>query len=172
MREASLQPKPAFRRLMRVLLGSFLLFLIASPGARAADDTELKRLQSLLGIINQELRASYEQYRMASEARAQALQTQMRDYLISPDIQNFEEVQERQREARRRDREMTDQMDRILANIRELEDRKKPILDRMSQELLRERAAPPAESAAPAEPGSPPTQPTSRPATSAPAGGY
>jgi len=164
---------------VRILLAGLGAFLVLVAGARAADDTELRRLQTLLGVINQEIQASYQQYRMASEARGQALQTQMKDYLISPDIQDFEEVQRQQREARRRDQEMTDQMDRILAQIRELDTQKKLILDRI-YEILRERAAQPPEpaqttpSARPPQTSEParPAPPSTRSTAPAPAGGY
>ena len=166
-------------RPVRILLAVLCALLVLLPGARAADDTELKRLQNLLSVINQELQASYQQYQMASEARRYALQTQLNDYLAPAEIQQYEDFQRRQRDAARRDRELAEQMDRILARVRELEDQKKPVLDRI-YEILRERAAQPPEatqetpSARPTPSSEParPAQPSPRSTAPAPAGGY
>lgn len=169
-----------------LLLGIVFALLAFSGSARAADDSELKRLQATLAVINQELQAAYQQYQMASDARRHGFVSQLNEYLFaSPDVQMLEDVNQRRREAEHRDRELAEQLDRILAYIKELEGRKKPVLDRI-YELLQERASqanqtpglgqpaeppPPteaAESTPPAKPAPSPLPPTRQ----APAKGY
>jgi len=137
---------------MALLLAALLALISFSVGARA-EDAELKRLQTMLAVINQEIQAAYEQYQIVIQTRRKALEGETEEYVYAPDIQDFEEVKQRQREAKRRDRELTDQMDRILANIKELEARKQPVLNRI-YELLQERAAPASEAVQPTPPAS------------------
>jgi len=137
---------------MALLLAALLALISFSVGVRA-DDTELKRLQTMLAVINQEIQAAYEQYQIVIQTRRKALQGETEEYVYAPDIQDFEEVKQRQREAKRRDGELTDQMDRILANIKELEARKQPVLNRI-YELLQERSAPASEAVQPTPPAS------------------
>lgn len=110
-----------------------ILLLLAGAAQGAGEDAELRRLQGILGVINQEIQAAYQQYQTIAEARRNAFQLQLFRDLRTPDVQNFELVQEEQREAMRRDRELGEQMNQTLARIRELEARKQPILQRIYQ---------------------------------------
>jgi hypothetical protein len=108
-----------------------ILLLLAGAAHGAGEEVELRRLQGVLNVINQEIQAAYQQYQVIAEARRNIYQLQILGDLRTPDVQNFEAVQEQQREALRRDRELADQMSQILVRIRELEARKQPILERI-----------------------------------------
>lgn len=120
--------KPTALRLLLVLQ-----ILLAGTAFAANEEIEIRRLQGVLSVINQEIQAAYQQYQVIAEARRNIYQLQILGELRTPDIQNFEIAQEEQREILRRDREMADAMSQILVRIRELEARKQPILQRIYQ---------------------------------------
>lgn len=120
--------KPTAVRLLLVLQ-----ILLAGTAFAANEEIEIRRLQGVLSVINQEIQAAYQQYQVIAEARRNIYQLQILGELRTPDIQNFEIAQEEQRETLRRDREMADTMSQILVRIRELEARKQPILQRIYQ---------------------------------------
>jgi hypothetical protein len=139
-----------------------ILLLLAGSAHAAGEEVELRRLQGILNVINQEMQAGYQQYQTIAEARRNAFQLQMFRDLRTPDIQNFEAVQEEQREAMRRDRELADQMSQTLARIRELEARKQPILQRIYQLIEDISVAVPRPAPALEEPVAAPVAPAER----------
>lgn len=116
----------------------FAMLLILAGHAGADDfDAELKRLQSTLFTLNQELAATYSQFQMLMEARRASMQQGILD---GPqpglDYRDYETVVAAQAAARARSDELTRQMDQLLAKAREIDVEKQPILQRV-YELLR-----------------------------------
>lgn len=123
---------------MRCRFILFIMMLMLAGHISAADtDTELKRLQSALVTLNQEMSATYSQFQMVLEARRASIQQEM---LEGPrpglDYRNYEAIVAAQNEARERGRELAGQMDQLLARVKEIEAEKQPILQRV-YELLR-----------------------------------
>lgn len=120
----------------RLVLCVVLLALAGHVGA-ADFDAELKRLQSVLATLNQELESTYGQFQMVQEAQRAAIQ---QEYLAGPrpgfDNRNYDDIINAQAEARDREQELTRQMDQLLDRARDIEAQKQPILQRL-YELLR-----------------------------------
>ncbi|HSD61830.1 MAG TPA: hypothetical protein VLC55_13340 [Burkholderiales bacterium] len=110
----------------------------------ADEDVEIRRLQGVLGAINQEIQAEFQHYQMVLQARRETMQILMYGALATPDPVNFEAVKEEQRKLLRRDDELRSQLDQILARIRDLEARKQPLIDRLYELAATARAAAPA----------------------------
>jgi predicted nucleic acid-binding Zn-ribbon protein len=112
-----------------LLLGLFCLF---SAAAVASDDAELRRLQSILATLNQQLEATYRQFQMVQQARRDVLQT---IYFVRPglDPRSYDEITEAQTQAMRQEKELTEQMHRLLAKAREIEAQMNPVLERIYQ---------------------------------------
>lgn len=138
-------------RILRHMLA--VLLLLAGTAHGVGEEAELKRLQSVLGVVNQEIQAAYQQYQTVLQLRSDTLKLLVYGAISIPDPVNFEAFKEEQRKLVRRDQELTNQLDQLLAQIRELEARKQPILQRIYQ-LVEEsataapRPAPPAEAPA------------------------
>lgn len=132
---------------MRCRFILFIMMLMLAGHISAADtDTELKRLQSALVTLNQELAATYSQFQMVLEARRASIQQEI---LEGPrpglDIRNYETIVAAQAEARERGQELTRQMDQLLARVREIEAEKQPILQRVYELLKSSQATAPEE---------------------------
>lgn len=143
-----------------------LQFLLAGTAFAADEDVEIRRLQGVLSVINQEIQAEFQQYQMVLQVRRETMQILMYGALAVPDPVNFEAVKEEQRKLVRRDDELRGQLDQILAKIRELEARKQPLIDRLLELAAAARAAAPATAterlpspAAPPAPAPPPQTP-------------
>lgn len=126
------------------VLGLLCLF----SAVAAADDAELRRLQSILATLNQQLEATYRQFQMVQQARRDVMQV-----LYAPrpglDPRSYEEITESQAQAMRQEKELTEQMHRLLAKAREIEGQMNPVLERIYQLI-------PATAEAAPSPGLPP----------------
>lgn len=122
---------------MRYRFIVFAMTMLLAGHIGAADfDAELKRLQSTLTTLNQELAATYSQFQMVLEARRASIQQEI---LEGPrpglDYRNYDTIVAAQTEARERVQELAKQMDQLLAKVRTIEAEKQPILQRV-YELL------------------------------------
>jgi len=113
----------------RILLFG-LLILLANPVL--ADDVELRRIQSILATLNQQLTATYQQFQMVEQARQTVLQT-----LYAPrpglDPRSYDELAEDRAQAARQESALTEQMNRLLAKAQEIQTQINPLLDRVYQ---------------------------------------
>ena len=117
-------------------LGAALAF------AQTETDAELKRLEVALGRINQAQQSVYQQFQMVQELRRAELARPdpfaPQPSGIAPPPRDYNDLQ-REREAREtRIKDLSAELDRLYARFRELEEQKRPLLERMS-ELSRAR---------------------------------
>lgn len=128
---------------MRYRFIVFVMTMLMAGHVGAADfDAELKRLQSTLTTLNQELTATYSQFQMVLEARRASIQQEM---LEGPrpglDYRNYDAIVAAQAEARERGQELTRQMDQLLVKVRAIEAEKQPILQQVYELLRRSQTA-------------------------------
>ena len=126
---------------MRAILTALLLSLAAHAAAADSFDTELKRLQTILSIMNQELQAEYQQMRSIQETlRSNVLTPPSLQPGYQGDVVRYDDFVAEQRNAARRDAALRSQLDVIHERVKQIEAEKQPILDRL-KELV--KAAPP-----------------------------
>jgi chaperonin cofactor prefoldin len=124
---------------LRLLLPALLW--CASAFAQDDVDAQIKRLELALNRIQAEQQSVYHQFQMVQEQRRSALQqAQQGIYIYTPPATppSYDDVV---REKEARDAQMkaySDELDRLYARYRELEDQKKPLLDALT-ELARGR---------------------------------
>jgi len=113
----------------RVLVFSLLVLL--STGA-LADAAELKEVQAILAALNQELTATYQQFQMVEQARRAVLQSMYAPHQ-GLDSRSYDQVVDERAQAMQQERDLTDQMSRLLGKAQEIEDQMNPVLDRLYQ---------------------------------------
>jgi len=132
---------------MRRALVFSLLVLLSSWAV--AEDGELRQLQAILSTLNQELTATYQQFQMVEQARRAVLQS---IYASRPglDPRSYDQMVEDRAQAVQQERELTDQMSRLLAKAQEIEKQMNPVLDRVYQLIPAAVNAPPTQQQPPA----------------------
>jgi hypothetical protein len=154
---------------MRAILTVLLLSLAAHTAAADSFDAELKRLQTILSIMNQELQAEYQQLR--------SIQETLRSNILTPpnlqsgyqgEVVRYEDYVAEQRNAARRDAALRSQLDTIHERVKQIEAEKQPILDRLKELVKAAPPPPPPPAAGEASPGTAATG-TAAPAPAAPA---
>jgi hypothetical protein len=107
-----------------------LIVLLSAPAL--ASDAELRRLQSILATLNQELTATYQQFQMADQARHAVLQS-----LYAPrpglDTRSYDQLTDDREQATQQERALTEQMNRLLTKAQEIEKQMSPVLERVYQ---------------------------------------
>lgn len=122
-----------------------LVLALNVPSALAqSEDAELKRLQTILAILNQELLAEYQQIQALQEARRSNAQVPLYLQGRSPDRVSLDEAAADQRRAVEREAALNAQLDGIYARIKQLEAEKQPILERLREIVRSPPVAPPA----------------------------
>jgi predicted RNase H-like nuclease (RuvC/YqgF family) len=117
---------------MRLILLMVLLTLsIQRPVLAEAPEVELKRLQTILNTLNQELQAEYQHIRSLQEALRSNAQFPLLSQGRSPDVVAYEEVAGQERTALRREAALNAQLDVVYARVKQIEADKQPILDRL-----------------------------------------
>lgn len=123
-----------------ILFTLLLAFAVHTPAAEI--DNELKRLQSILTTLNQELEATYRQFQMVQEARRASAQQEISS---GPrpglDNRNYDDIIAAQTEARDRGKELSREMNQLLTKAKEIEAQKQPLLQRV-YELVRATPSP------------------------------
>lgn len=133
-------------RLRAVLFG--LLALISFSAI--ADDAELRRLQSILATLNQQLTATYQQFQMVEQARRSVLQAQNAPH-PGLDPRSYDQQAEERDQAAQQEKSLSEQMNRLLAKAQEIEKQMNPILERIYQMIPAAVAAQPAPSTKPSQ---------------------
>jgi hypothetical protein len=109
----------------------------------ADSDAEIRRIQAVLAVIQQTQQGVYQQFQMVQELRRAELGrpdpfAPQANVGIAPPPQDYNELQ-REREAREtRIKEYTAELERLYARYQELEEQKRPLLERLG-ELARGR---------------------------------
>lgn len=124
---------------LRVLI--FGLFVLL-PTHAIADDVELKRLQTILTTLDQQLTATYQQFQMVEQARRAVVQSQT---TARPglDPRGYDQMVKERAQAAQQERTLTEQMNRLLAKAQEIENQRNPLLDRVYQLIPASATAPP-----------------------------
>jgi hypothetical protein len=116
-----------------------LLLLLSSFAASADDSDELQNLYNALNMLNQQQQAVYQQFQMVQELRlSRTPQPQFYGLSARPgEIANYDEMVEAQRNAILRGESLYQQADQLLAQYNEIEDRKKPLQQRIYELTLK-----------------------------------
>jgi hypothetical protein len=121
-----------------------MLFASASTTAQTRDpDLALKRIQTVLGVLNQELTATYEQIKTLRAARAANDCSSLNVQGRPPALTTEDEVAAAKSKAIAREQEIQTQMDAAFSHIKEIEAQKQPILQRLRSYLDAEHATEP-----------------------------
>lgn len=121
-----------------------LMLALNLPSALAqSEDAELKRLQTILAILNQELLAEYQQIQALQEARRSNAQVPLYMQGRTPDRVSLDEAAADQRRAVEREAALNAQLDGIYGRIKQLEAEKLPILERLREIVRSPPVAPP-----------------------------
>jgi sulfite reductase alpha subunit-like flavoprotein len=139
----------------------FGLLVLLSTHAFAADDVELRRLQSILTTLNQQLSATYQQFQMVEQARRAVLQS-LNAPQLGLDPRSYDQVAEDRTQAVLQERALAEQMNRLIAKAQEIEKQMNPVLDRIYQLIPASGSAPSAQQQAAPES----TKPSNLPKTS------
>ena len=120
------------KRQIAWLVPLFTLLIAGSPLAQEpASSSEIRRLHTVLSVINAELKADLDQILVLQEALKAnsrgSLQTQGR----TPDAISFDEVAAEQRRAIQRELVLNARLDAILARSTRLDTKKQSILERL-----------------------------------------
>lgn len=130
-----------------------VLALIAAfacaPALAEGPDDEIKRLQLVLSILNQELVAQYEQLKAIQQSLRSGAETfSLRQQGRSPYPVSHEEATAEASNALRRESAMSAQLDAVISRINQIEQRKQPILERL-YEIVGSRPPPAAPAPSP-----------------------
>jgi hypothetical protein len=130
---------------MKASLAAFALLLSGLALADPATDAEMKRLESQLGRLQQEQQSVYQQFQMIQELRRTEIQAQYPqviqnspDYAMGNPPPNYDDVVRQKAEREYRIKQYTEDLNRMYARYREIEDQKKALLDRLN-ELAQQR---------------------------------
>jgi hypothetical protein len=119
-----------------------LLALVPAIGLADGDvDAEMRRVESALNRIQMEQQTVFQQFQMVQELGRQELQRIEQSVLMNqPSAQprNYDDVVREQQAYEDRRRRYADEAERLYARYRELEEQKRPLLDRLN-ELAQER---------------------------------
>jgi len=94
---------------------------------------ELKRLQTMLSVINAELKSDLDQILVLQEAIKANSRTPLEAQGRSPDAVSYDEAAAAQRRAIQRETAINSRLDAILARSAELDAKKQPLLERIAE---------------------------------------
>jgi hypothetical protein len=108
-----------------------LLLLQLSFAASADDSAELQNLYDALNMLNQQQQAIYQQFQMVQELRFSNTPQLYVPPVGSGEIANYDEAVAAQNQAIQRAEDLYLQADQLLAKYSEIEERKKPLQQRI-----------------------------------------
>lgn len=108
-----------------------LLLLQLSLAASADDSAELQNLYDALNMLNQQQQAIYQQFQMVQELRFSNTPQLYVPPVGSGEIANYDEAVAAQNQAIQRAEDLYLQADQLLAKYSEIEERKKPLQQRI-----------------------------------------
>ncbi len=125
---------------MKWIVAAFALLLSGLSLADPAAEAEIQRLESQLGLLQQEQQSAYQQFQMIQELRRAEIEAQYPqviqnspDYTMGNPPPNYDDVVRQKTERDNRIKQYTGELNRIYARYREIEDQKKALLERLSQ---------------------------------------
>lgn len=119
-----------------------LLLVLTSPVALARDpDVSMKRMQTVLTVLNQELTATYDQIKALQAALSANDRSALHVQGRPPSVTTEEQVAAEKRKATAREQEIQSQMDAAFKRIKDIEAQKQPILQRLQEYLDAEEQA-------------------------------
>ncbi len=119
-----------------------LLLVLTSPVAQARDpDVSMKRMQTVLTVLNQELTATYDQIKALQAALSANDRSALHVQGRPPSVTTEEQVAAEKRKATAREQEIQSQMDAAFKRIKDIEAQKQPILQRLQEYLDAEEQA-------------------------------
>lgn len=120
------------RRSPALVLAALLLAFSGSLHAQAADGlVELRRVQTLLSVINSELRSDLDYVMVLQEAIKANSRPALKAQGLSPDAVSFDEMAAAQRRAIEREASINARLDVILARSAALDAEKQRLLERV-----------------------------------------
>ena len=123
----------------RTLLTCILLLAAAVAAASDADrDDQLRRLEGAVSRLQQEQQSAYQQFGMVQELRRSLIQQTTPLPLpavsgIDGDVPDYDEQVRQRKQLEEQLRRYSVELDRLYARYRELEEQKRPLLDRISE---------------------------------------
>ena len=124
---------------MKWIVAAFALLLSSLAPADPATDAEIKRLETQLNLLQQEQQSTYQQFQMIQELRRTEILVQYPqviqnspDYAMGNPPPNYDDVVRQKAEREYRIKQYTEDLNRLYARYRELEDQKRAILDRLN----------------------------------------
>lgn len=118
---------------------AFLLALLLTPLSTVAQvrqpDDSVRRMQSVLAVLNQELAATYEQIKSLQALLAASGRSALGVQGIPPALTTEQEVTEAKNKALARERDIQAQIDDALKRIKDIDAQKQPILRRLREYL-------------------------------------
>lgn len=123
----------------RTLLTCILLLAAAVAAASDADrDDQLRRLEGAISRLQQEQQSAYQQFGMLQELRRSLIQQTTPLPLpavsgIDGDVPDYDEQVRQRKQLEEQLRRYSVELDRLYARYRELEEQKRPLLDRISE---------------------------------------
>ncbi len=125
---------------MKWLVAAFALLLSGLSPADPGTDAEIKRIESQLSLLQQEQQSVYQQFQMIQELRRAELEAQYPqviqnspDYAMGNPPPNYDDVVRQKAEREYRIKHYAEDLNRLYARYREIEDQKKVLLERLSQ---------------------------------------
>jgi hypothetical protein len=123
---------------LRTLLTAIFLLNAAVAAAGEADQDELRRLDFAVSRIQQEQQSAYQQFGMVQELRRSLMQQTTPPPLpavsgIDGDFPDYDEQVRQRKQLEEQLRRYAVELDRLYARYRELEEQKRPLLDRISE---------------------------------------
>jgi hypothetical protein len=123
---------------MKRIVAVFALLLSGLSLADTATDAEMRRLESQLNLLQQEQQSTYQQFQMIQELRRTEIELQYPQVIQnSPQYEmgsppNYDDVVRQKNEREYRIKQYTEDLNRVYARYRQLEDQKRAILDRLN----------------------------------------
>jgi len=112
-----------------------LLLLLFSQLALADDNTEIKRLQGLLNILNQQQQVVYQQFQMVQELRRVESQNFYRQtpqpLQFLSELPNYDQERAARENAIRRESDLSARLEELYEKFIEIEATKKSVVDRL-----------------------------------------
>jgi uncharacterized protein involved in exopolysaccharide biosynthesis len=126
-------------RALRALIAFVAIGLCpAGAVAQTEAEAELRQLDAALNRIQQAQQGVYQQFQMVQELRRAELArpdpfAPQSNVGIAPPPQDYNELQRQREERENRIKERTAELERLYARYQELEEQKRPLLDRMEE---------------------------------------
>jgi hypothetical protein len=124
-------PAVRYARLFALLAAIAASPLAAQSPAQQQDD-EIRRLQNILATLNQELIAQYEHFKAIQQAiRTNAETLTLKQQGKGPYPLSVDEATAASASAMQRESALTSQLEGVMARIKQIDERKQPILERL-----------------------------------------